>query len=114
MANAQLPPFPRPLGIFQPFIAQQPESIVLKEKVFSLSSDSFSINTVEGRPVLQVAGEALSLSDRKHMLDTQGQLLFDIRKEHFTIHTTYYAERPDGQRLFEVKSKLSCTLNPTA
>jgi len=104
----QLPPYPHPLGIFQPFMAQKTEAIVLKEKIFSLSGDSFSVKTLDERPVFQVAGEGFSLSGRKHVLDMQGQLLFDIRKEHFSIPATYYAERPDGQRLFEVKSKISC------
>lgn len=73
----------------------------------SLSGDSFSIKTVDGREIFQVQGETFSLSGRKHLKDMQGNVLFTIRKEHFHIHATYYAQDAAENRLFEVKSKFS-------
>ncbi|KAL1647989.1 hypothetical protein SLS58_002313 [Diplodia intermedia] len=105
--HLQLPPYPTPLGLFPSFIARQAEPLVLKEKVMSLSGDSFSIKTVDGRAILQVKGEYFSLSGRKHVMDMQGNVLFTIRKEHFSIPTCYYAEDPSGKRLLEVQSKWS-------
>lgn len=108
MAAAQLPPFPHPLGIFQNFLARQTETIKLRERLLSLSGDSFSIETYPaGIPILQVQGEAFSLSGRKHVLDMQGNRLFDLRKEHLSIPKTYYAEDPQGNRFFEVEGKFS-------
>ncbi|EOD45603.1 putative duf567 domain protein [Neofusicoccum parvum] len=105
--HLQLPPYPTPLGIFPSFFARQAEPLVLKEKVMSLSGDSFSVKTVDGRAILQVKGEYFSLSGRKHVMDMQGNVLFTIRKEHFSIPACYYAEDPSGRRILEVKSKFS-------
>jgi len=95
------------IGIHAQFLAQQVEQLVLKEKVLSLSGDSFSVKTVAGQAIFQVKGEALSISGRKHFMDAQGVQLFDIRKEHLALHTTFYCENPKQQRIFQVKSKFS-------
>ncbi|KAF2085816.1 DUF567-domain-containing protein [Saccharata proteae CBS 121410] len=107
MSAPSLPPYPQALGLFPQFFAQKSESLILKEKMMSLSGDSFDIKTVGGVPIFQVKGEAFSLSGRKHVLDMQGNTLFTIRKEHFTIQPLYYAEDVSEKRLFEVKSKFS-------
>ncbi|KAF2495288.1 DUF567-domain-containing protein [Lophium mytilinum] len=104
---AQLPPLSRDIGIFPPYIAQQSETLVLKEHVLSLSGDSFSIKTTDGRAIFQVKGEVMSLSGRKHLMDMSGSPIFDIRKEHLTLHTTYYGEDPSGNKILEVKSKFA-------
>ncbi|KAI0378556.1 DUF567-domain-containing protein [Hypomontagnella monticulosa] len=101
----QLPPFPRPLGVFTPFIARQPETLVLKEKVMSLSGNSFDISLANGQPIFRVKGESFSLSQRMNVMDLSGNLIFCIRKKHFSLHTTYYAENPNGDEIFEVQSK---------
>jgi uncharacterized protein YxjI len=103
-----LPPAQQPLGIFQNYIARQSESLVLKERVLSLSGDSFSIKTLDGRDILQVKGEAFSLSKRKIVMDMQGNPMFTIRKHHFSFPSTYYAEDPQGGKFFEVEGKFSC------
>ncbi|KAH7082328.1 tubby C-terminal-like domain-containing protein [Paraphoma chrysanthemicola] len=97
----------QPIAIFPQFIAQQPETLVLKEKVLSLSGDSFSIKLANGTPILQVEGKVLSISGRKKVSDMQGNHLFSIVKEHFHIHATYAVEGADGKKLCEVKSSLA-------
>ncbi|KAI0976641.1 DUF567-domain-containing protein [Xylaria arbuscula] len=104
---SQLAPYPAPLGLFPHFIARQPESLVLKEKVMSLSGDSFDIKLVNGQPIFQVKGETFSLSGRKHFCDPAGNELFTIRKKLIALHSTFYAEDPNGNVIFEVKSKFS-------
>ncbi|KAF7503100.1 hypothetical protein GJ744_004309 [Endocarpon pusillum] len=104
---AQLPPSPQALGIFNNYIAHQSESLVLKERVLSLSGDSFSIKTLDGRDMLQVKGEAFSLSGRKTVMDMQGNHIFTIRKEHFSFPRAYYAEDAQGKRFFELQGKFS-------
>jgi len=101
------PPPPPQIGIFPQFIAQNYEQLVIKEKVFSLSGDSFTVKTVDGRDILQVKGDVLSLSGRKRVLDMQGAPLFDIRKQLIAFHATYFCENPNGERFFDVKSKFS-------
>ncbi|KAF2807588.1 uncharacterized protein BDZ99DRAFT_464522 [Mytilinidion resinicola] len=102
-----LPPLREKIGFFPQHIAGGTETLVLKEHVMSLSGDSFSIKTADGRPVFQVKGDVLSLSGRKHLMDEKGEPIFDIRKEHLTFHTTYYCEDPSGKKIFEVGSKFS-------
>ncbi|KAI8626349.1 DUF567-domain-containing protein [Xylariaceae sp. FL1651] len=107
MSAPQMQAYPAPIGLFQQFIARQSESLVLKEKVLSLSGDSFDIKTISGQPILQVKGETLSLSGRKHVSDMNGNVLFTIRKKLIALHATFYAEDPNGNVIFEVKGKFS-------
>ncbi|KAI0471028.1 DUF567-domain-containing protein [Xylariaceae sp. FL0804] len=107
MGAHELAPFPRPIGLFQPFIARQAETIVLKEKVLSLSGDSFEIKTLSGQPLFQVKGESFSLSGRKHLMDMSGNILFTIRKKLIALHASFYAEDPQENVIFEVKGKFS-------
>lgn len=104
---AQLPSPPQALGIFNNYIALQPESLILKERVLSLSGDSFIVKTLDGREILQVKGEAFSLSGRKTVMDMQGNHMFTIRKEHFSFPKMYYAEDAQGKRFFELEGKFS-------
>ena len=108
-AAPQLPALPSAIALFHQHIAQHSTTLVLREKMLSLSGDSFSISTVPGNtPIFSVSGSAFSLSGRKTISDTSGTPLFDIRKEHFKIPSTYYAETPnDEKKIFEVKGKFS-------
>ncbi|CAG5182459.1 uncharacterized protein ALTATR162_LOCUS10172 [Alternaria atra] len=101
---ASLAPAPQPIGVFPQFLAARPETLVLKEKVLSLSGDSFSIKLANGTPVLQVEGKVMSLTGRKKMFDMQGNHLCSIVKEHFHLHSTYVVESAKGEKIMEVKS----------
>ncbi|KAI1080794.1 DUF567-domain-containing protein [Whalleya microplaca] len=102
-----LPPFPRPLGLFTPLMAQQSETLVMKEKVMSLSGNSFDVCLANAskQPVLHVAGEALSLSKRMNVSDAQGRFLFCVRKRHLQLHATFYAEDGEGREVFACRSR---------
>jgi uncharacterized protein YxjI len=107
MAQYQFPPMPKPVGIFDSFIARQTETLVLKEKVLSLSGDSFDIKLANGTPVFKVQGSVMSLSGRKSVYDMAGGHMFDIQKELLHIHATFACVTPQGQKIMEVKSKFS-------
>ncbi|KAL8321222.1 hypothetical protein RB597_007489 [Gaeumannomyces tritici] len=94
-----------PLGLYSHLIAP-PEgmTLMLREKVISLTGDSFEIKNNLGQDIFRVQGRAASLSGRKSIFDMQGRHLFDIQKEHFHLHTTFAANDPQGQKLMEVKS----------
>lgn len=89
------------------FIADQPQKLVIKEKILSLSGDSFCIKTIDGRVVFWVDGGVLSPSGRKHIQDAKGNQLFDIRKKLLALHTTFFCENPQGERFFRVKRQFS-------
>ena len=82
-------------------------TLVMREKVWSLSGDTFHIVDSNNHEVLQCRGQAMSLSDRKEFADNAGRPLFSLRTRHFTIHKSFYAEAADGTELFEVKGKFS-------
>eukprot|EP00172_Hildenbrandia_rubra_P003195 Plantae.Rhodophyta-Hildenbrandia_rubra.ctg4813.p3 GENE.Plantae.Rhodophyta-Hildenbrandia_rubra.ctg4813~~Plantae.Rhodophyta-Hildenbrandia_rubra.ctg4813.p3 ORF type:complete len:191 (+),score=44.47 Plantae.Rhodophyta-Hildenbrandia_rubra.ctg4813:52-624(+) len=65
----------------------EPKSFVLKEKVFSLSGDSFSIKDEHKNPVFKVKGKAISLSEKKTLLDTSGNPLYKMKEKIFSMHT---------------------------
>ncbi|KAJ4993666.1 hypothetical protein SVAN01_00720 [Stagonosporopsis vannaccii] len=103
---AHLAPVPSPIGIFPQFIAQGPETLVLKEKVLSLTGDDFHIKLASGTPILRVEGKVMSISGRKKVFDEQGNHLFDIVKEHFHLHATYRVDGAKGDKVMEVRSSL--------
>ncbi|KAM5348909.1 hypothetical protein ACJ41O_008732 [Fusarium nematophilum] len=104
MAAVQLQPAPRQVGVFNQLIARQTETLILREKVLSLTGDSFEIKLANGQPILKVQGKVMSISGRKSVYDMQGNHLFDIVKELLHIHTTFAVENPQGQKIMEVKS----------
>jgi uncharacterized protein YxjI len=108
---AQLQPYPHPLGVLPQFNAKQLTTLVLKEKMFSLTGDGFYIKTVDGQELLKVKPEVFSLSHRKEISDPQGNPLFTIRAEHFSIPRSYYLENPQGQKFLQVQGKFSCMLH---
>lgn len=110
MAAPQLPVINPPIGQFNATIGSVSETIILQEKVFSLSGDSFDIKTAAGEPFLKVKGKHATLSGRKSVYDLQDNHLFDLYKEHFHLHSTYAAETPDKKRFLEIKSSLKCEL----
>lgn len=103
----QLAPFPRPMGIFTPFIATQSETLILQEKVLSLSGNSFDIQLANGQPIFKVKGE-WSWSDRTNVMDMTGNLLYCVRKRHLTWHTTFCVENANGEEIFEVQARTKC------
>ncbi|KAF2875603.1 tubby C-terminal-like domain-containing protein [Massariosphaeria phaeospora] len=104
---AGLAPVPAPIGVYANLIAQAPETIVLKEKVLSLTGDSFHIKLANGTPILQVEGKVMSISGRKKVRDMAGNHLFDICKELLHLHTTFVIKDPQDQKVMEVKSKFA-------
>lgn len=105
MMDASLPPIPQATGLFPQFFTKGPEVIVLREKVLSLSGDSFSVKLANGTPILQVQGKVLSMSGRKRVSDMAGVHLFSIVKEHFHLHTTFLMQDPRGKTMVEVKNR---------
>ncbi|KAL3424743.1 DUF567 domain protein [Phlyctema vagabunda] len=105
--NQQLQPVHPPLGVNPAYCVPQQTTLVLKEKVWSLSGDTFHIVDQNGREVVQCRGQAFSISDRKEFADTSGRPLFSLRTKLLSIHKSFYAEAPSGGHLFEVKGKFS-------
>jgi len=107
MAAPHLAPIHPPLGVNPQYCMPRQTTLCLKEKVWSLSSDTFHIVDSDGVEVMQCRGQAFSLSDRKEFADNRGMPLFSLRTKLLSIHKSFYAEAPDGRILFDVKGKFS-------
>ncbi|KAJ6160543.1 hypothetical protein N7470_003939 [Penicillium chermesinum] len=79
---------------------------LLKEKVLSVTGDSFDIKFENQQPFLKVHGALISISGRKKVEDASGTHLFDIVKKHFHLHTTYAIEDIHGKEICEIKNSL--------
>ena len=99
-----LAPVKRPIGIFDQFIARQTETLILKEKVMSLSGDSFDIKLASGQPVFKIQGRHMTISGRKSLSDMQGNHLFDVVKELMHIHATFAVEDAKGNKIVSIKN----------
>lgn len=102
-----LTPLPQPLAVFPNFIAKTERTFLIKEKVLSLSGDSFDIKTRDGETMFKVQGKTFTISGRKTLLDVQGRPLLTIRKKHLSLHGSYYADDPSGNRVFDLQGKFS-------
>jgi len=105
--QAQLAPLNPALGVNPAYCVPKQTVLVMKEKVWSLSGDTFHIVDEHGHEVVQCRGQAFSLSDRKEFADSSGRPLFSLRTRHFSLHKSFYAEDASGRTLFEVKGKFS-------
>lgn len=104
---APLKPVDPPIAVFNEYVSQEPQTIVLREKVLSVTQDSFDIKTINGDKFLSVHGAWVSFSGRKKVTDAHGKHIFDIVKEHFHLHDTYAVENTHRKKVLEVKSNMS-------
>ncbi|KAJ0333688.1 hypothetical protein COL922a_010704 [Colletotrichum nupharicola] len=107
MAAHELAPAGNSVGIFPQVTARQTETLILKEKMLSLTGDNFDIKLVNGTPIFSVKGKVMSISGRKSVYDMSGTHLFDIVKEHFHLHTTFAAIDPHDKKIMEVKNSFA-------
>lgn len=101
-APIQLSPMQNPICRFQGFVSSSQETIVIKEKAFSTfggDSDSFYVTNAQAQPVLNVRGHHMTASGRKSVFDLNGNHLYDMVKQHLTLHATFIAEDVGGQFL---------------
>jgi uncharacterized protein YxjI len=95
------------LGVNPTYCVPRQTVLCMKEKVWSLSGDSFHITDEHGTEIVQCRGQTFSLSDRKEFADAAGRPLFSLRTKHFSLHKSFYAEDAQEKVLFEVKGKFS-------
>ena len=106
-SRAMLPPARQKIGVFGNYLAQQDfNTLVLKEKVMSLSGDSFDIRMKEtGQPIIKVQGELIG--SKKTATDSEsGQHLWTLGREYMHLHTTYALKDATGATVMEVQSRL--------
>ncbi|KAJ5946665.1 hypothetical protein N7454_003504 [Penicillium verhagenii] len=102
-----LEPVVEHIALFDQFVSAEPQTLVLREKVLSVSGDSFEVKLANGDTVIKVHGAWVSLSGRKKVEDAHGKHLFDIVKEHLHLHSTFALEDTHRKKVCEVKSGLT-------
>lgn len=74
-------------------------TLAMKEKVFSLSGDDFTVQTADGVGVVVCKGKALSVRDRKVFTDMQGNELFTVKNKMLSLHKSFHGEVRTAQEL---------------
>lgn len=103
---ANLAPIQIPLGAQPPsakFYSPNQTVLALKEKVFSLSGDDFTVKTAQGISICKCKGKFISLRDSKKFTDMQENEIFTLSNKLMSIHKSFRGETPGGAHDFEIK-----------
>lgn len=76
----------------------------MKEKVFSISGDDFTIKTAEGQDVCICKGKAISARGKKKFLDMQENELFTLENKMLALQKSFRGVSPSGHD-FEITGK---------
>jgi len=107
--ETKLAAFVPPLGPQPPnalFYSPNQVTLQMKEKVFSLSGDDFTVKTVDGHEVCKCKGKVLSLHDKKKFTDITGKDIFELKNKTLALFKSFVATSPEGHG-FEVKGHFS-------
>ncbi|KAK3116279.1 hypothetical protein LTR53_003531 [Teratosphaeriaceae sp. CCFEE 6253] len=91
-----------PQPVSQHLYSPHQVTLIMREKVFSLSGDDFTIRTVDGLDVCKCKGKMVSARDSKKFTDTAGNELFTLKNKMLSIHKSFKGDSPHGND-FEVK-----------
>lgn len=101
-AAPSLAPVDPPLGP-QPPTAElySPNQITMcmKEKVFSLSGDDFTVQTIDGTNILKVKGKTVSLHGKKKFTNMRGDELFTLNNKMLALQKSFVGESPAGHNV---------------
>ncbi|ORX63922.1 DUF567-domain-containing protein [Anaeromyces robustus] len=89
------------------FCLQKPETFVLKEKFFSLSSDDFSIKDVNGVKYFKCLGKAFSIQEKKVLYDLNNEPILNIREKVISLRgkMNIYEGKTENKVLLTIKPK---------
>ena len=106
---------PPSLSPIQPALGPQPHNnrfynphqvtLALKEKVFSLTGDDFTVRTAEGQDIVKVKGKMISLRDKKKFTDMSENEVFTLSNQMLSLHKSFRGETPNNAHDFEIKGK---------
>jgi uncharacterized protein YxjI len=107
--ETRLAAFTPPLGPQPPnpaFYSPNQVTLQMKEKIFSLTGDDFTVQTVEGLHVCKVKGKLISIHGKKAFADMAGQEIFDLKSKTLALFKSFKGTSPVGHD-FEVKGHLA-------
>lgn len=88
---------------------QVPTVLVMKEKFWSLSGDSFKILDAQSRDVaFQIKGKAISLRDKKQLMDANGNEIARFQSKLLSFYKTFRVYIPSKEEeVMEIKNKIA-------
>jgi uncharacterized protein YxjI len=105
--NYGAPPPPPVAAINLSFCQPGPLTLVMKEKLWSWTGDSFQIKDTNGNVYFQIAGQVMSFRDKKKLLDYAGNPLGTLKSPLFSIRTRYNVTSPSGQTLVSILKRFT-------
>jgi uncharacterized protein YxjI len=107
--NQPLFALPKPVAAINScFCSPTPVTLHLREKAWSFSGDDFTIRDVHsGQLYFRIEGSALSMTDRKVLLDVYNQPIVHMRDEIFSFMPTFNISSDYDSRniIFRIKAK---------
>lgn len=92
-------------------VSTERTNLYLKEKKFSWSGDSAVIKDQNGNKMYEIDAKTLTMSERRHLLDKDGNVIGQLRKKKSPgLHDSYYIGTADDDK--KCKLKLSGTFDP--
>ena len=80
-------------------------TLALKEKIFSLTGDDFTVKTADGADILKVKGKMISMHGKKKFTDMHENEIFTLANKMMAITKSFRGESPNGAHDFEIKGK---------
>lgn len=77
----------------------------VREKIFSLSGDSFQIKDGYGRTAFKVNGKVFTLRERKTLFDADGTKLYSMSENIVSFHNRMYIFDGSGNKIMTIRSK---------
>ena len=87
-----------------------PTELTLKEKAMSFTGDDAKIKDAAGNTLFKIQAELLTLSQRRYLVDTNGNRVGQLRHKKLDIAPTVYIGTPDNEK--KVALKTSGMFNP--
>lgn len=98
--NPPLGPQPQNANFYHP----REVTLAMREKVFSLTGDDFTVRTVDGVDVMKCKAKLVSIHGKKKFSDMQDNEIYTLGTKMLALHKSFTAESPSGHG-FEIKGK---------
>lgn len=100
--------FVAPVSIVGPqYCAPYPVDLAVVRKVLSITDGSFVVTDINGNVIFKVKGKALSVHDRRVLIDAAGNHILTLREKIMTAHDRWQAFRGESTEesdlIFSVK-----------
>jgi uncharacterized protein YxjI len=88
----------------------QPTDLYLKEQVLSFTGDGASVKDSKGNTMFKIEAELITFSGRRSLLDSEGNVIAQLRKQKMALIPCIYIGTPDNEKKVTLKS--TGILNP--